>query len=72
MYLTFLVSFPQISTLNITFEKCSSSNLAKVWTDDHPAALFICLMDKPLRWQCEVEADRVECDPNTVISTPAR
>ena len=58
------MSSPQIYTLNITFEKCSSSmrflsNLANVWTVDHPAALFICLMDKPLRWQCEVEPYRL-------------
>ena len=75
MYLTFYVNIPQIYILYITFEKCSSSmcfleNLANVWTDDHLAALFICLMDKPLNWQCEVEAERVEYDPNTVISTP--
>ena len=46
-------------------------NLANVWKDDHPTALFICLMDKPLRWPCQIEADRIERDPNTVISTPA-
>ena len=45
--------------------------MANDWTDDHTAALFISLMVKPLRWQCEVETYRVECDPNTVISTLA-
>ena len=76
MYLTFWLNILQIYTSNVTFEKCTSSvgflqNLAIVWTDDHPVALFICLMAKTWRWQREVEADWVEYDSNTVISTPA-
>ena len=45
--------------------------MVNAWADDHPAALFICLMDKTSGWQCAIETGQVECDPNTVLSTSA-
>ena len=60
------MNIPEIHTLNTTFENLISSmdfpkNLTNVrW----PSCFYV-------HWQYEVEADRVEYDPNIVISAPA-
>ena len=48
-----------------------ATNLANVFRDDLFPALFISLTDKRFCWQSEVEIDWIECNPSTVISTPA-
>ena len=59
------------SSKNFHFHRQSVYCFANVSEDDHPAALFISFIESSFFLQCDVDADLVECDPNTVTSTPA-
>ena len=45
--------------------------IRKFLDDGHPAALFTTFTEGPCFLKCAFDVDLVECDPNTITSTPA-